>query len=197
MTSLRGETRSLQQQNSPSQSIMAPKQLKLWELAGDNAEWSFSPFVWRVRFALAYKSLPYEYQAWRFTEKELIKPCTTASVDLQVADRLTRSLAGCMRPHSKHILIRLATAQVPTFDCGDKRMNESLDICKFLDQEFPDTPKLFNTACEAGKLICMCTLCLLGSMCSVCLRVEWCNLLQEMSVCTSFTTGECLLNCLV
>ena len=43
--------------------------------------------------------------------------------------------------------------QVPTLDCGDKRLSESLDICKFLDNEFPDTPKLFNTSCEAGKLL--------------------------------------------
>ncbi|KAL3144547.1 hypothetical protein ABBQ32_004278 [Trebouxia sp. C0010 RCD-2024] len=91
---------------------MAPKQLKLWELAGDNADWSFSPFVWRVRFALAYKSLPYEYQAWRFNDRDLIAPCKT----------------------------------VPTLDYGDKRMNESMDICKYLDTEFPDTPKLFDTA---------------------------------------------------
>ena len=62
---------------------MAPK-LKLWELAGDNPDWSFSPFVWRVRFALAYKGLSYEYQAWRFTEKDLIKPCKTASATLWV-----------------------------------------------------------------------------------------------------------------
>lgn len=41
--------------------------------------------------------------------------------------------------------------QVPTLDCGDKRLSESLDICKFLDTEFPDTPKLFNTSCEAGE----------------------------------------------
>lgn len=174
---------------------MAPTQLKLWELAGDNAEWSFSPFVWRVRFALAYKRLPYEYQAWRFTEKELIKPCTTASAGLQVADRLTTCLASCMRSHCKHILIRLQQAQVPTFDCGDKRMNESLDICKFLDQEFPDTPKLFNTACEAGKP--MCTVCLLGSMYSMYICVEWCISLQAMLVCTSSIIGEFWLNCLV
>lgn len=36
--------------------------------------------------------------------------------------------------------------QVPTLDYGDKRMNESMDICKYLDTEFPDTPKLFDTA---------------------------------------------------
>lgn len=81
----------------------------------------------------------------------------------------------------------LAT-QVPTFDCGDKRMNESLDICKFLDQEFPDTPKLFNTACEAGKLICVCTVCLSGSCIAYvfvlndafCCRQCWCALHQQL-----------------
>lgn len=67
---------------------MAPKQLRLWELAGNNADWSFSPFVWRVRLALAHKGLSYEYQAWRFTEKDLIKPCTTASANLRLADKL-------------------------------------------------------------------------------------------------------------
>lgn len=59
---------------------MAPsQQLKLWELAGDNANLSFSPFVWRVRLTLAYKGLPYEYKAWRFSDKELIQPCKTVS----------------------------------------------------------------------------------------------------------------------
>jgi len=98
---------------------MAPvEQLKLWELAADNANLSFSPFVWRVRLALAHKGLSYEYKAWRFNDNELIKPCKT----------------------------------VPTLDCGDKRLNESLDICKFLEEQYPDTPKLFNTSCEAGNV---------------------------------------------
>ena len=141
---------------------MAPKQLKLWELAGDNADWSFSPFVWRVRFALAHKGLSYEYQGWRFIEKDLIKPCKTASVSLRVADKLASEQA--LNPS---MVIRLQCLQVPTFDCGDKRMNESLDICKFLDQEFPDTPKLFNTACEAGKQICLWTSCLLALIQSI------------------------------
>lgn len=55
------------------------QQLKLWELAGDNPNLSFSPFVWRVRLALAYKGLPYEYKPWRFSDKELIKPCKTVT----------------------------------------------------------------------------------------------------------------------
>ena len=88
---------------------MAPKQLKLWELAGDNANWSFSPFVWRVRFALAYKRLPYEYQAWRFTEKELIKPCTTARADIQVADRLVRCLAILTATRTDSLAINAGT----------------------------------------------------------------------------------------
>lgn len=57
---------------------MAPdKPLALWELAGDDPNLSFSPFVWRVRFALAHKGLAYQYKPWRFTEHNLIEPCNT------------------------------------------------------------------------------------------------------------------------
>ncbi len=52
---------------------MAPaQQIKLWELAGEDAQISISPFVWRVRLLLAYKEQSYE--SWRFMEKDAIKP---------------------------------------------------------------------------------------------------------------------------
>lgn len=63
---------------------MAPeKHLALWELAAEDPDLSFSPYVWRVRLALAHKGLPYQYKPWRFTEQELIAPCQTVNpVDL-------------------------------------------------------------------------------------------------------------------
>jgi glutathione S-transferase len=42
------------------------------DLAGADPELRFSPYCWRVRFALAHKGLPVETIPWRFTEKEAI-----------------------------------------------------------------------------------------------------------------------------
>lgn len=46
--------------------------IKLYELAGTEDERRFSPFCWRIRFALLHKELPFEPLAWRFVEKEII-----------------------------------------------------------------------------------------------------------------------------
>jgi glutathione S-transferase len=41
----------------------------LYELAGADPDQRFSPFCWRIRFALAHKGLEAEGAPWRFTEK--------------------------------------------------------------------------------------------------------------------------------
>ena len=46
--------------------------IKLYDLAGAEDERRFSPFCWRIKMALAHKSLPVEDLPWRFTEKEAI-----------------------------------------------------------------------------------------------------------------------------
>jgi glutathione S-transferase len=43
--------------------------LRLFDLAGAEPERRFSPYCWRIRMALAHKSLPVETVPWRFTEK--------------------------------------------------------------------------------------------------------------------------------
>lgn len=42
------------------------------DLAGADADLRFSPYCWRIRFALAHKGLPVETVPWRFTEREAI-----------------------------------------------------------------------------------------------------------------------------
>lgn len=44
--------------------------IRLFELAGADPAWRFSPFCWRTCLALAHKGLPWETLPWRFTEKE-------------------------------------------------------------------------------------------------------------------------------
>jgi glutathione S-transferase len=46
--------------------------LKLYELAGAEADRRFSPYCWRARMALAHKGLEVETIPWRFTEKDAI-----------------------------------------------------------------------------------------------------------------------------
>lgn len=46
--------------------------IRLYELAGAEDNRCFSPFCWRVRFALLHKGLLLESIPWRFTEKEAI-----------------------------------------------------------------------------------------------------------------------------
>jgi glutathione S-transferase len=46
--------------------------IRLYELAGTEDDRRFSPFCWRVRFALLHKELLFESIPWRFTEKEAI-----------------------------------------------------------------------------------------------------------------------------
>ena len=134
---------------------MAPL-IKLWELAGDDPQRLFSPFVWRVRLVLFHKQIPYESTVWRYSDKELIKPCQRVRMLLQIpgenssAVGLSDSRGGrasvCTR-------LRAAVAQVPVLDYKGQRLNESYDIIKWLDKEFPDVPVL-KTGLPAGEADC-------------------------------------------
>jgi glutathione S-transferase len=44
--------------------------IKLYDLAGVEADRRFSPFCWRTRMALAHKGIEVETVPWRFTEKD-------------------------------------------------------------------------------------------------------------------------------
>jgi glutathione S-transferase len=46
--------------------------LKMYDLAGAEADRRFSPYCWRIRMAAAHKGLAIETVPWRFTEKEII-----------------------------------------------------------------------------------------------------------------------------
>ncbi len=46
--------------------------ITLYDLAGAEEERRFSPFCWRIKMALAHKSLPVNEVPWRFTEKDVI-----------------------------------------------------------------------------------------------------------------------------
>jgi len=45
---------------------------KLFDLAGADEKFRFSPYCWRIRLALAHKALRYDTVPWRFTEKDVI-----------------------------------------------------------------------------------------------------------------------------
>jgi len=51
---------------------MSATPIRLYELAGAEDDRRFSPFCWRVRFALLHKGIPFETVPWRFTEKDAI-----------------------------------------------------------------------------------------------------------------------------
>lgn len=44
----------------------------LYDLCGIDEELRFSPFCWRVKYALAHKGLAVETRPWRFTDKEAL-----------------------------------------------------------------------------------------------------------------------------
>jgi glutathione S-transferase len=54
--------------------------MRLFELAAEDREISFSPFVWRVKLALAHKGLDYEIVPVRFLEKEAFAPSGSKTV---------------------------------------------------------------------------------------------------------------------
>jgi glutathione S-transferase len=54
--------------------------IKMYDLAGAEADRRFSPFCWRARMALAHKGLEVETIPWRFTEKDKLPQPNAARV---------------------------------------------------------------------------------------------------------------------
>ena len=46
--------------------------ITMYDLAGADPDLRFSPYCWRIRFALAHKGMPVETIPWRFTEGDKI-----------------------------------------------------------------------------------------------------------------------------
>jgi glutathione S-transferase len=46
--------------------------IELYELAGGDEAFRFSPYCWRIRMALAHKGLEARFIPWRFTQKDMI-----------------------------------------------------------------------------------------------------------------------------
>lgn len=57
---------------------------KLFELVGTDAARPFSPYVWRIRMALAHKGLDVECIPWRFSEKSAIAPYKAEKVPVLI-----------------------------------------------------------------------------------------------------------------
>ena len=93
--------------------------LRLYELVLANGR-SASPFVWRIRYALAHKGLPYESVPLGFTD-------------------IPKTLGG-----------RFKT--VPILEHGESTLAESWDIAEYLDNAFPESPRLFSSPAELAAL---------------------------------------------
>jgi glutathione S-transferase len=61
-------------------------ELRLYELAGADPARLFSPYCWRVRYALAAKGLRAETVPWRFAQKDAIAPHGAEKVPVLLHD---------------------------------------------------------------------------------------------------------------
>jgi glutathione S-transferase len=62
---------------------------RLYDLAGADENFRFSPYCWRIKLALAHKNLPYETVPWRFTDKEEIAFANSTKVPVLVDGETT------------------------------------------------------------------------------------------------------------
>jgi glutathione S-transferase len=60
--------------------------IRLYDLAGAEADRRFSPFCWRTKMALAHKGLETETIPWRFTEKEALPQPNQGRVPVIIDD---------------------------------------------------------------------------------------------------------------
>jgi glutathione S-transferase len=58
--------------------------MRLYELAGADRDRLFSPFCWRVRYALAHKGLAVQTIPWHFAQKDVIAPFGSDKVPVLV-----------------------------------------------------------------------------------------------------------------
>jgi glutathione S-transferase len=94
--------------------------IKLYELAGAEAERRFSPFCWRVRLALCHKELPFETVPWRFTEKQAIAFSGQGRVPVMVDGEACAPLGG------------------------GRVVHDSWAIAEYLEATYRDRPSLFG-----------------------------------------------------
>lgn len=58
--------------------------MKMYDLAGADPARRFSPYCWRVKFALAHKGLAVETVPWRFMQKDVLKPFGSTTVPVLI-----------------------------------------------------------------------------------------------------------------
>ena len=58
--------------------------MKLYDLAGSNSNFRFSPYCWRIKLALEHKKLKYESIPWNFTEKDKLPSPNVGQVPVLV-----------------------------------------------------------------------------------------------------------------
>jgi glutathione S-transferase len=58
--------------------------IKMYDLAGAEANRRFSPYCWRIKLSLKHKGLDFETIPWRFTEKAVIAPYNSERVPVIV-----------------------------------------------------------------------------------------------------------------
>ncbi|KAI8598153.1 hypothetical protein EDD21DRAFT_196019, partial [Dissophora ornata] len=101
--------------------------LKLFELVdGKTRKISFSPAVWRAKFALNYKKVSYE------------------SVPLTFVEIPTTIPAACKN---------VVTPTVPTLQLeSGQGLLDSFTIAEYLEEKYPDRPSLFGQSPSEKKL---------------------------------------------
>jgi glutathione S-transferase len=85
-----------------------------------------SPFAWRVWLALEHKGIPYDVHVVSFDKRET---------------------------HSPEFLRMNPRGKVPVIVDGDFTLTESAAILEYLDERYPDAPRLFPTEIRARALV--------------------------------------------
>ena len=62
--------------------------IKMYDLAGADANRRFSTYCWRIRMALAHKGLEVETIPWRFTDKDAMPSALVLSRQSPVLDKV-------------------------------------------------------------------------------------------------------------
>ena len=96
--------------------------ITLYDLAAADPGIRFSPFCWRTRFCLLHKGLDFDTVPWRFTDKEALASTGQGRVPVIV-------------DHAN----------------GDRWVHDSWQIALYLDEAYPDRPKLLATTPERAN----------------------------------------------
>ena len=100
--------------------------IMLYELTAGEDDRRFSPYCWRIRMALAHKGLAAETIPWRFNEKEAIAFSGSGTVPVLVDGvRTAKDRASAVKDDARVVA-------------------DSWAIAQYLDQAYPDRPRLFG-----------------------------------------------------